>query len=146
MKKDPEEEPSEKWKFLEHTADIRLEIYGNTLEELFSNAAEGFTNLVVPGANIKSSIELEIDLEADSLDELLVNWLRELLFQYETKGFVVKDLLISKLTGNNINALVKGGIRSPEDEEDIEIKGVTYHGLSVEKTERGYAARILFDI
>jgi len=64
--------PEKRWKLLEHTADIRLEVYGATLEDLFINAALGFSNIILPEAELTPQTELEIKVEADSAEELLV--------------------------------------------------------------------------
>jgi SHS2 domain-containing protein len=135
-----------KWKFLEHTADVRMEVYGATLEELFLHAAEGFADLVGSTARIVEDSALDIDLEAGELEELLVDWLRELHYQHETRGFLFSGARIEELTPKKVKARLKGGIRSLDDERDMEIKGVTYHAISVEKTDSGYSARIVFDI
>lgn len=140
------ETPETRWKFLEHTADVRLEVYGATMEELFLNAATGFTSLLASDAHIVAAAEFEVDLEAAEPEELLINWLRELLYQHETSGFVLSEAHIFEMSPRRLKARLMGGTRSPDDEKDMEVKGVTYHGISVEKTAVGYSARVVFDI
>lgn len=142
---DPEK-TEQRWKFLEHTADIRMEVYGGTMEELFSNAASGLMSLLGSGAHIVGAAELEIEIEGGEPEELLVNWLRELLYQHETKGFLLSEAHMLELGEKRLKARLTGGTRSSDDEKDMEIKGVTYHGISVEKTNSGYSARVVFDI
>jgi SHS2 domain-containing protein len=142
-----ESESSEtRWKFLEHTADVRMEVYGSTLEELFLNASKGFMSLLASDAHIVAAAHFEVDLEASDSEELLVNWLRELLYQHETGGFVLCEAHISEIGPGKLRAKLEGGTRSPDDDRDVEVKGVTYHGISVEETDSGYAARVVFDI
>jgi SHS2 domain-containing protein len=140
------EAPETRWKFLEHTADVRLEVYGATMEELFVNAAIGFTSLLASDPHIVGAVEFEVDLEAGEPEELLINWLRELLYQHETSGFVLSEAHISEMSPKRLKAWLVGGTRSSDDEKDMEVKGVTYHGISVEKTDFGYSARVVFDI
>ena len=123
-----------------------MEVYGVTLQELFLNAAEGFTCLLASGAHIEEEIVLEIILEAAEPEELLVNWLRELLYEHETRGFLLSAVDIFELASTKLRAKVTGNRRSSDDQREIEIKGVTYHAISVEKTVSGYSAKILFDI
>ena len=77
------------WTLLEHTADIRMAVHGSSMRELFINAAQGFTNLLAPESRGLSDTDLTLRLEADSIEELLVDWLRELLFHHETRGFIL---------------------------------------------------------
>ncbi len=135
-----------KWKLLEHTADIRLEVYGATLEDLFINAALGFSNIILPEAELISETELEIKVEADSAEELLVNWLRELLFLNQTRKLIMTHAQVILFTEIDLLAKVSFTIIPPEVESSFEIKGVTYHGLSIIKNSEGYSARIVFDI
>lgn len=138
-----------KWKLLDHPADIRIEVYGKTLEELFLNAAEGLSNLLTGSINVSGSqIEKTLALESDSFDDLLVDWLREILFLFSSERFILRKAslkisegvsLESKLFGSSLN-------QSRELEDGLEIKGVTYHGLLLEEDSDGFVAQVIFDI
>lgn len=134
------------WRLLEHTADIRLEVHGATLEHLFINAALGITALILPDTKLTSQMEMEIRLEADSAEELLIDWLRELLFLNQTRKFAMIDAQMITFSENDLKAKVSFGINPPDIEPSFEIKGVTYHGLSIIETSEGYSAKIVFDI
>ncbi len=147
LKTDKKRPKSDKgWRLLEHTADIRLEAHGATLEELFINAALGFTRLILPDTKLTSQKEMEICLEADSAEELLVDWLRELLFLNQTRKFAMVNAQMIAFSESNLVARISFGINPPEVEPSFEIKGVTYHGLSIVKGSEGYSAKIVFDI
>jgi SHS2 domain-containing protein len=134
------------WSFLDHTADIRMEVHGTTLEEIFLNAARGFTSLLARESSAFPSIRFEVRLEADNIEDLLVDWLRELIFYHQTQGFIFSSADIGELSGTRLTAELAGRTLGPEEEPEIEIKAVTYHGLSVQKSNAGYAATIVFDI
>ncbi len=134
------------WRLLEHTADIRMEVRGATKEELFINAARGFTNLLAPETQGRPDTDLELNLRADNVEELLVDWLRELLYRHETQGFILVSAEIEEISDTTLKAKLAGRTRGPDEEPEIEIKAVTYHGLSVQKTDTGYAVTIVFDI
>ena len=146
MMKEKYLKPEKRWKFLEHTADIRLEVYGATLEDLFVNAALGFTSILLPEAALSSQTEIEIELKAGSAEELLVDWLRELLFLNQTRKLIMTDARMVAFNETNLFAKVSFAIDSAEAESSFEIKGVTYHGLSIVEKSYGYSARIVFDI
>ena len=135
------------WIFLDHTADIRMEVHGETMEELFSNAARGLTSLLVSRSAGDADTEIAVNLEGGDYEELLVDWLREILFQNEVRDFVMLEPHIAHLSATGIEARLEGRLVQPKEERtDLEVKGVTYHGLSIEETDRGYRARIVFDI
>jgi protein archease len=134
------------WRLLEHTADIRMEVQGSSLGKLFLNAARGFTSLLATGLGGLPDTELELNLKADNVEELLVEWLRELLFRHETRGFILISAEIEDVSHTSLRANLSGRTRGPDEEPEIEIKAVTYHGLSVQKNDAGYAVTIVFDI
>jgi SHS2 domain-containing protein len=134
------------WTLLDHTADIRMAVHGSSLEELFLNAARGFTSLLTRETRGLPDTDLEFRLEADSTEELLVDWLRELLFHHETRGFILVSADIEELSDITLRAKLAGRTRGPEEEPEIEIKAVTYHRLSIQKNDTGYAVTIVFDI
>jgi SHS2 domain-containing protein len=134
------------WRLLEHTADIRMGVHGSSLGELFLNAARGFTNLIAPESQDRPDTELELRLRADNIEELLVDWLRELLFHHQTHDFILVAADIEEISETIVKAKLSGRTRGSEEEPEIEIKAVTYHGLSVQKNDTGYAVTIVFDI
>jgi len=134
------------WELLDHTADIRLEVRGRTLEELFLNAADGLVSLLAPDAEAESDTALDVALDSDNAENLLVDWLREILFYNATRGFVPVQTEIIELSDKLLRAKLVGGVKLSEEEAVAEIKGVTYHGLLITKTDGGYVARIVFDI
>lgn len=134
------------WRLLEHTADIRLEVRGATIEDLFVNAALGLAALLAEYREVEPHREEDLLLEAETIDDLLVDWLRELLYLHETTGFVFLHAAGLELTGTAVKARVLGREMDPEEVPPSVIKAVTYHDVSVERTDRGYVTRVVFDI
>ncbi len=134
------------WSFLEHTADIRMEIRGGNLAELFQNAAFGMMDTLFPGCPIAPEKSTRLEIEELTIEELLVTWLREILYTYQTEGLAPADLNILEISENKVTGNLIWG-RPPENcLPEAEIKGVTYHGLRVQEHESGYLAHIVFDI
>lgn len=138
---------SSRWRFLEHTADIRMEALGSSLEELFVNAALGLASLLIVESRSGPSETHSISLSADDVDELLVNWLREIHFLHEVRRFVPVRVDIGFLSETALEAEIDGRIE-PEDAEgpEVEIKAVTYHDALVRRSEDCWSARVVFDI
>lgn len=140
------------WRLLDHTADIRVEALALTLEELFANAARALTALLdFPHAASGETRTASIRLEADRGEELLIDWLREILFKAETDGFALEDAAVVLSEGEHGHALrVQGELRGRVSPQGLgprkEIKAVTYHGALVEKVAGGYRAEFICDV
>ncbi|HOP86615.1 MAG TPA: archease [Syntrophorhabdaceae bacterium] len=134
----------QRYKLLDHEADIRLEIYGNTLEELFSNAAYGIFQFIVDAKGKEAEKGKRIDIEGNG--ELLINFLNELLFLWDTEGFIPKEFSL-KISHNKLTGTVAGCIFDPERCTIIkEVKAVTYHKFYLKEENGIYKAQIILDV
>lgn len=136
-----------KYELIDHTADVAIKAYGKTLSEAFENAAKGMFDIITDSSEIENIGQYDIELEADNLEELLVDWLSELLFLNSANnlvfGFFKVDLDEKK---NKLSAKVFGEkFNISKHKAGAEIKAVTYHMLEV-KSKKPYHVQILFDI
>ena len=127
---------------IDHTADWELEVWAPDLHELFKQAAQGMYYL--SGTRLQEGLHQPVSFEVQASDpeSLLVAFLSELLYygEQEGLGFDRYDLIIE---GERLVAKLGG---APIAEQDKEIKAVTYHNLSIEQSERGLEARLVFDV
>ena len=86
-----------------------------------------------------------IKQKADNLEELLVNWLNELLSLSATKELIFFKFKINKLDKNNLEAEVSG-YEIKNYKVNTEIKAATYHQLKLEKNPSGWSAEVIFDV
>ena len=129
---------------LEHTADIGIRAYGKTPRELFINSARGMFDIIADTGGIRPKEQIEIKQEAQGYDELLRQWLQELLYQYSVSGIIFNEFSIQSLSPQAIKAVVRGQ-RAP-DKIKTEIKAVTYYELEFKQTKDGYEAKVIFDV
>lgn len=138
------------FRIIEHTADIGIEVRGRTLARLFENAARGMFSLLADPGKVRPDRKLRVSAEGNDRENLLVNWLNELLYLQSVKkmifsGFEIKSM--SRERGYRLSAEIRGRKLAPEDKPlEFELKAATYHGLKIRSSARGYAARIIFDI
>ncbi len=135
------------YELIDHTADVGLKAYGKNLSEAFQNAAKGMFDIVTDSSEIESVGQYDIDLEAADLEQLLVDFLSELLFLNSAQNLVFgffkveldenKKSLSARVFGEKFN-ISKHKIGD-------EIKAVTYHMLEV-KNKKPYSVQVLFDI
>jgi SHS2 domain-containing protein len=135
------------FEILDHTADIRIKVYGKDLKELFRNAAFGMCSILADLEGITASTELEIKVEAPDREELLVEWLDELLYNFYTKHIIFSEFNIKELTDTGLTSGVKGRfIGENKNRLKTEIKAATRHDLRIEKKEGHYEVQIVFDV
>lgn len=133
----------------EHTADVGLRVRANDLEDLFQSAAEGVFDYIV--SNREQVLEEEsetVSLSADSREQLLIDWLNELIFLCETRHRLYKRFEV-RLTkdGQILEAKISG---EPIDRDrhilDHEVKAVTYHGATLNQLGDAWEAELILDI
>ena len=76
------------YELIDHTADVGLKAYGKSLSEAFQNAAKGMFDIITDSSEIESIGQYDIYLSADNLEQLLVDWLSELLYLHSAKNIV----------------------------------------------------------
>lgn len=129
---------------VEHTADLGLLVWGDSLQELFSSAALGmFALMRCPIGADRAGSPHEVSLAADDLETLLVDWLGELLYLHECSGEVFSNVEALELEGTRLRAVVVG---RPSGAPERGIKAVTYSGLQIRETEHGYRATLTLDV
>ena len=135
------------YRILDHTADVGLEARGGDLAELFSNAARGMFAIISSLDTVKPCKEVSIEATADNLENLLVNWLSELLYISATKVMLFCRFDIAQIDREHVVANALGEpIDQNRHELYTEIKAVTYHDLKVDKADQIWVARVLFDV
>lgn len=132
----------ERFKVLEHTADLEIRAYGKDLSELFSNIAKGLFSAIGKGEEKKEGEWEKVSLKSNDQKSLLVDWLNELLYFYSTKNKIYVNFQINELTKKSLKAEIKG---VPVKNINFEVKGATYHGLSILKN-KFWEATVIFDI
>ena len=132
----------------DHTADIGVLIRGDSLEQLFENGAFAFTDTLVGVDRVRPAAEQTLEIAAGDLEELMVNWLSELLYLFEAEKQLFGEFRVAELTPERLVVNVRG---EPYDEERhpvaTDLKAVTYHGLKVLQNDRGqWEATVIFDV
>ncbi len=131
----------------DHTADIGLIVHGRTLEELFQNAAAGLFDLMVGLDRIAPREERMIEVDAADKEELLVNWLNELLYLFEVEELVLCEFRILRFSPTRLEAAARGEAFDPNRHPiAAEIKAATYHQLRLEQVDGEWRTRLVFDV
>jgi SHS2 domain-containing protein len=133
-----------KYKVLEHTADAMVEVHGENLGELFANAAYAMFDQMTDLSKVKPTGELKIVMNADAREQLLVDFLQELLFVNDVEDFVFSEFEV-ETDGKKLEAIIKGEkFDEKKHTKRSVVKGVTYHKL--EFNDEKSTLTVLFDV
>jgi SHS2 domain-containing protein len=129
---------------LEHTADAFIKAHGSTLEECFENAAYAMFDQIVDVKKVEAKEGVKVKAMGEDLDELLVNFLSELLYIFDTKKLALSEFTVL-MDGNRLTCDAKGEhLDLRKHSPKTEIKAVTYHMLKIDAKEP--SVTVLFDI
>ena len=129
------------------TADKGIRAWGRDLPEMFRQAALGLWSLMVDPATVRRRREVPLTVQAGDREALLVAWLNDLLYLYETHGFVAADCAVSELTEQALSAVVWGEDAAPDRHVLIgHVKAATYHLLRVAPGGCGWEAQVVVDV
>ena len=124
-----------------------MRVFGADLRELFVHAAWGLFDLMTDAEHIRPSDDRHLAVEAIDLEDLMVRWLGELLYIYDTDRFLTACVTFHALEPTGLRATLRGEILDAARHPiDTEIKAVTYHQVAVEHIGAGWQARVIFDI
>lgn len=139
------------YKYLDHGADIGIHAEGRSIEELFGEAAKGLFSLMVDLNQVQSRLLDSIQIKEEIVPEdLLYEWLKELLTLSDLKGSIYKEFdvniaqkrnklsLQSQFTGQKVNP----------DKHTLgsEVKAITYQGLEVKKKAGKWVCQYVVDV
>ncbi len=133
--------------YLSHTADVRMLISAETLEELFTEGVNGMGHILKENfcaeRNKIDTVET-IEVKASDYTSLLIDFLSDVLSKSYIENMIFckiemleieKHKLIARLSGTRVKFF------------DEEIKAVTYHEADVVKNEIGHwETMVIFDI
>ncbi len=132
---------------IDHTADIGITAYGNTLEELFENAAYGLFSVITDIDTVEPKEQYRVFVDAMDEEELFIAWLNELIYFWEVKRVLGSVFKVNILSKSSLKGEVYGEIFNPKKHyiEHI-VKAVTYYDFKLTKEEKGWKAQVILDI
>jgi SHS2 domain-containing protein len=134
------------FKEFDHSGDVGIEAWGATRKEVLANAALGLFSLVATGG-VEPVIERKITVVSKDEENLLVDWLSEIITTVATFGEVYVSVDVNEPEPGCVEGRLHG---EPIDESKhrlrFEVKAATYHNLVFRKTTDGYYVRVIFDL
>lgn len=136
------------YEFFDHTADMGVRVYGATLPELFTNAARALYAGMGEWKKTEDERQKTVELGAESVEDLLHDWLGELLFEFAAHRLMYDEFEFAELGPGRLRVTARGGaVDWARSAARAEIKAVTYHQLRVEQLpDRSWRATVIFDV
>ncbi|MCU0859614.1 MAG: archease [Thermoplasmata archaeon] len=133
-----------RYRLLEHTADAMVEVHGKTIGERFANAAYALFDQITDVTKVEPKGEVKIVLSAETREQLLVDFLQELLFIHDTEGLVFGRFSV-ETNGRTLEAHASGEeFDEARHTKRSVVKGVTYHRLEFDDAKG--TLTVLFDV
>ena len=134
------------FEILDHTADVGIIAYGADMSQAFANAARALFSLITELDDVEEVIHRDVELTASDEENLLVEWLNELVYKFDTEGIIFKRFDIIQLDDTQLKARSYGEkVDSSKHKLKREVKAATYHMLKVDKND-GCRVQVLFDV
>jgi len=133
---------------IEHTADVGLELEAPDLKAAFEQAAASMFDLMCDLDSVGDDVRRTVRIRArdDDLENMMVRWLSELLYVFESERLLLSGFDVVKLESDVIETDVAGERYDPARHAfKTEIKAVTYHDMAVEEIGGRWHVRVIFD-
>ena len=134
-----------KFKFLEHTADIKFRAEGKNEEEVFKNSALALKEVICDKKKIKELKSKKIKIEGKDLESLLYNFLEQIIYLLEAENFLISSIREIKIKNLKLKAVILGD-KASNYEFNNEVKAVTYNEMFVKKEKGKWVSQVVLDV
>ena len=140
-----------RYKFLEHTADVYIASYGNSIEEAFENAALAFFEVMTETNKVDPNLEEIVEIEEDDMKALLYSWIEDLLLKFDIDRMIYSKFHVEQINKVNGKYTLKARIWGEAFNERkhpprTEVKAITYHMMEILKRCNKIEIRFILDI
>ena len=131
---------------IDHSGDVGIEARGGDVRELLENVTLGLFSLLC-WKDVEPVRERTIRVEADSIEDLVVDWLNEVIAIGSAHGELYVSVTVRDVSERSAEGVLRGeSVDSDRHDLRFEVKAATYHALSVTRDENGARARVIFDL
>jgi len=140
-------ENQKKYRLTKHQSELAVRISGSSQADLFANSAFALFDVMTDPATIEIKERIPLEIEGTDRDDLMVNWVRELLYLYQGSGYLLKEFKINQVKDTMVKAEVCGEKIDPDRHEiKQEIAAVAFHKSRMEKTGNQWIAQLIFEL
>ncbi len=134
-----------KFRFLEHTADVKFQAFGKNTEEIFENSALALKEAICGKTRIRERKEKTINAEGKDSESLLYNFLEEILYLLDAEDFMISKIKKISIDKMKITAVISGDKASDYNFTNS-VKAVTYNEMFVKEQKGKWTAQVVLDV
>ena len=135
----------QKFKFLEHTADIKFQAFGKNVEEVFENSALAFKEAVCGKMKIKEEKEKIIKVSGRDFESLMYLFLEKILYLLEAENFLISKIKEIEIKNFKLKAKIVGDSAKNYKFTDS-VKAVTYNEMFIKKQKDKWISQVVLDV
>ena len=140
-------EKERKYRLTTRQSELAVKVTGGSQADLFANSAFALFDVMADVEKIEIKERLPLEVEGADRDDLMVNWMRELLYLYQGSGYLLKEFVIREVKDTSVKAEVCGEKIDPDRHEiKQEIAAVAYHQSRMTKTGNQWTAQLIFEV
>jgi SHS2 domain-containing protein len=140
-------EDQKKYRIMTRSSDFSVKVLGKTQAEILANSGFALFDLMTDLEKVQVSDQFSLEVEGTDSDDLMVNWMRELLYAYQGSGYLLKEFHVIETREGYVRAEVKGEKFDPDRHEiQREIPGLVYHQCRMAKTGDQWTAQVTFEL
>lgn len=140
-------ENQKKYRLMTRQSALAVKVIGNSQADLFANSAFALFDVMTDVEKIEIKEHLPLEVEGVDRDDLMVNWMRELLYLYQGSGYLLREFRVREVKDTLVKADVCGEKIDPDRHEiKKEIAAVAYHQSRMEKTGNQWTAQLVFEV
>jgi len=140
-------EKEKKYRLTTRQSELAVKVTGGSQADLFANSAFALFDVISDVEKIELKERMPLEVEGADRDDLLVNWMRELLYLYQGSGYLLKEFVIREVKDTSLKAEVCGEKVDPDRHEiKQEIAAVAYHQSRMTKTGNQWTAQLIFEV
>jgi SHS2 domain-containing protein len=135
-----------RYRVTKRQSELAVRVTGNSQSDLFANSAFALFDVMTEIEAIEIQERLPLEVEGTDRDDLMINWMRELLYLYQGSGYLLKEFQIHEVKDTMVKAEVCGEKINPDRHEiKQEIAAVAYQHGRIEKTGNQWIAQLIFE-
>jgi SHS2 domain-containing protein len=133
-----------RYEFLEHTADLKFKVYGDSKEKIFENTVLAISKILAKGNKIKISEKKKIEIRGKGREELLYLLIDEIIFLLDAESFITTK---AKVKFNKLGLIAEFSGDKAKNYKNLDhIKAATYSEMYIKRKKDGWEAQAVVDV
>ena len=136
-----------KYKVIRRSTELSIRLSGDSRTQILADAGFALLDLLVDLSSVEIRESITLEVEGVDNDDLLVNWMRELLYEYETSGYMLKEFDIQEAGEFAVRVEARGEKFDPDRHEEREAIGAVAERVShLGKMGSLWTAQVSFEL